>query len=41
MGRPVPCLTSAAQLLFHTGFHLEAAGSVDVALLQSELGTGA
>ena len=38
-GRKVPCLTVSAQLLFHTGFHLESAGQIDVALLRSELGT--
>lgn len=33
-GRAVPCLTTAAQLLFHTGFYLEPLGSADVSLLQ-------
>jgi lincosamide nucleotidyltransferase A/C/D/E len=37
-GRDVPCLTAAAQLLFHTGFPLEPAGQADVSLLLSELG---
>lgn len=37
-GRKVPCLTVAAQLLFHTGFPLEPAGQGDVSLLRSELG---
>jgi lincosamide nucleotidyltransferase A/C/D/E len=37
-GRGVPCLTASAQLLFHTGFPLEAVGRVDVSLLQSEFG---
>lgn len=38
-GRPVPCLTSRAQLLFHTGFTLEASGRLNVSLLRSEFGT--
>jgi lincosamide nucleotidyltransferase A/C/D/E len=37
-GRDVPCLTAAAQLLFHMGFPLEAAGQADISLLRSELG---
>ncbi|HEY5025199.1 MAG TPA: hypothetical protein VII76_09500 [Acidimicrobiales bacterium] len=37
-GRQVPCLTLAAQLLFHTGFPLEASGRSDVSLLRSEFG---
>ncbi len=37
-GRHVPCLTSGAQLLFHTGFPLEGTGRSDVSLLQSEFG---
>jgi lincosamide nucleotidyltransferase A/C/D/E len=37
-GRRVPCLTSEAQLLFHTGFSLEPAGRLNVSLLRSELG---
>lgn len=37
-GRPVPCLALAAQLLFHTGFPLEASGRVDVSRLRSEFG---
>ncbi len=37
-GRQVPCLTTGAQLLFHTGFPLEASGQIDVALLRSEFG---
>jgi lincosamide nucleotidyltransferase A/C/D/E len=37
-GRRVPCLSSAAQLLFHTGFSLEPAGRLNVSLLCSELG---
>jgi lincosamide nucleotidyltransferase A/C/D/E len=38
-GRPIPCLTKSAQLLFHTGFPLENAGTTDVSLLQREFGT--
>jgi lincosamide nucleotidyltransferase A/C/D/E len=37
-GREVPCLTARAQLLFHTGFTLEASGRTNVALLRSEFG---
>ncbi|HVA02347.1 MAG TPA: hypothetical protein VMU64_01260 [Acidimicrobiales bacterium] len=37
-GRRVPCLTVAMQVLFHTGFSLDATGSADIARLQSELG---
>jgi lincosamide nucleotidyltransferase A/C/D/E len=36
--RRVPCLTVGAQLLFHTGFPLESAGQLDVALLHDEFG---
>ncbi len=38
-GRPIPCLTKSAQLLFHTGFPLENAGTTDVSLLHREFGT--
>jgi len=37
-GRPIPCLTRNAQLLFHTGFPLEDAGTTDVSLLHTEFG---
>ena len=37
-GRTFPCLTASVQLLFHTGFPLEAPGCTDVSLLRSELG---
>jgi lincosamide nucleotidyltransferase A/C/D/E len=38
-GREVPCLSARAQLLFHTGFTLEAGGRLNVSLLRSEFGT--
>lgn len=37
-GRDVPCLTARAQLLFHTGFTLEASGRTNVSLLRSKFG---
>jgi len=40
-GRPIPCLTRNAQLLFHTGFPLEDAGTTDVSLLHTEFGATA
>ncbi len=40
-GRSIPCLTRSAQLLFHTGFPLENAGTTDVSLLQTEFGATA
>jgi lincosamide nucleotidyltransferase A/C/D/E len=36
-GRVVPCLTAKAQMVFHTGFHLEATGVNDMSLLQTTL----
>jgi lincosamide nucleotidyltransferase A/C/D/E len=38
-GREVPCLSARAQMLFHTGFTLEAGGRLNVSLLRSEFGT--
>ena len=37
-GREVPCLSARAQMLFHTGFTLEAGGRLNVSLLRSEFG---
>jgi lincosamide nucleotidyltransferase A/C/D/E len=34
--RRLPCLTAAAQLLFHSGFYLEPSGHANIALLQSD-----
>ena len=34
--RSLPCLTAAAQLLFHSGFYLEPSGYANLALLQSD-----
>ena len=36
-GRRLPCLTAAAQLLFHSGFYLEPSGHANLSLLRSEL----